>query len=493
MSESIDTIIALQKKKATELSAKIRDDDSRFFNIRKNKDGEITGKTLKVRVVADYLVKRCNILVSDYHNVLYYDERYGIYRGGFNEIDILLVSLFGSYITIRINNEIQKQILKTSDIQITKEDTDEMFTHRNLLCFKNGVYDRRSKTIVPHDPKYHFLSQIPVDYDSNAKCKDIEEYLKVTFTDCDDEMEWLGYILTSDNWMERMSFYVGQGATGKSTYFNLIGRFFGSEFISSATPHQLADNNGYYLANLLGKTLCISGDIGSSKIKQFHVLKMLTGNDFIEARVAYGHPFRFQNKSKIMYSMNETPIIDDKTDGASRRLRIVKMDNKHDNTNRFIINDLIKPENLSALLNLALAGLDRLIKRGDFKTKIDIDEYELMSKPIYGFMDECILITQSNKDYIYSDDLYDIYVKWTKLRNLNLLPQKTFINKLKNSYLKELKYTRIKKKGFKIQYGFRGIVPGELICDNNWNDPLMKNDETIQKEGCGFDCDKLGF
>lgn len=76
--------------------------------------------------------------------------------------------------------------------------------------------------------------------------------------------------------------------------------------------------------------------------------------------------FDLRNYAKLIFSANEVPRIDDKTDGLNRRLMIVpfkaKFTNKDDDYDPFIIDKLLSPDSLQYCLVMAIRGLKRLLK-----------------------------------------------------------------------------------------------------------------------------------
>ena len=91
------------------------------------------------------------------------------------------------------------------------------------LSFKNGLLLYRHKNDKPvlrkHTPGYFTLTQLPYDYDPDAKCPDWLNFL-------DDVMEgneelilllqqWTGYLFSRDLREHKFLLCVGEGANGK--------------------------------------------------------------------------------------------------------------------------------------------------------------------------------------------------------------------------------------------------------------------------------------
>jgi len=296
------------------------------------------------------------------------------------------------------------------------------------------------------------------------------------FEDVDDEWEWAGYCLTENNWLELISFYVGRGGTGKSTYFNLIESIFDKEYIANEDPHHLTEDP-YAMAELFGKSLCMSGDIGKDPIKNSHILKRASGRDPFPARFIYCSPFTMINTAKFMYSCNEPPIINDKTGSMGRRLRHRYLNKQHKKNDPYYLDKLTTEEEKSGFINLALDGLKRLIERGGFKDKDDnADEkmlkWDRFSKSIFSFVDDGLNVTDNKNEFIYTDVLHDAFLAWCKYNGFPALEYENknqfvagFKDKMRSQRIKK---RQINKKGFRSANAFDHISFSQLGISAKW-------------------------
>jgi phage/plasmid-associated DNA primase len=80
------------------------------------------------------------------------------------------------------------------------------------------------------------------------------------------------------------------------------------------------------------------------------------------------------------------------------------------------------PTELSGLLNLALAGLKRLLKNGDFTNSKTIEEnrelYIRSSDSCKAFAEECLEESDDPEDCIATESLYQSYVSYVKKNRL---------------------------------------------------------------------------
>ena len=447
--------------------------ERRFLKFKMNARNEEVFNGLNIPIVVEYLINKFHILVYKYDHIYYYDSLRGIYiKDEGDKIATELILMFSDLRNKQIDNEIIYTIKHTDAVQLHGVESLERFEHENLICFENGVYDIENDKFIDHSWEYFFTSQIPVTYSKNAKCPIIEKFMESTFDNPGDEYEWIGYCMTPSNWLEKMTFYIGPKRTGKSTFLHLLENYFGAEYTATRDPHELTEDK-FAVADLFGKSLCISGDIGSDTIKNFNVLKRLVGRDRVTGQFKGETAFSFINTSKLIYSMNDPPIISDKTDAAGDRLRLRWCINSIEEKDPFIKDKMSKPEELSGLANLAIAGLKNLLERGRFNEidgSGDISYYEEISKKIYTFTEECLTITGRWDDYIYTDNLFDVYILWCHDKGF---PQEyhhdSFIANFKNKLMKNgIQKKFINKKGSRVGTAFRGVDFSTYVVDREW-------------------------
>ena len=128
----------------------------------------------------------------------------------------------------------------------------------------------------------------------------------------------------------------------------------------------------------------LSADLSKTDLKETGMIKSLIGRDLITAKRKYLRDLNFVNHAKMIFSANELPKIYDTTDGFWTKWVLIEFPYKfvtqkvydkdvkeeekhvHKIMNPDIMKKLTTEEELSGLLNLALDGLDRLIKNKDF-------------------------------------------------------------------------------------------------------------------------------
>ncbi|OHR08219.1 phage/plasmid primase, P4 family [Staphylococcus sp. HMSC077H01] len=280
----------------------------------------------------------------------------------------------------------------------------------NYLTLANGIYDLNTNSMQPFTPEIIVKNKIPVPYIENS----YHEITDKTFNKLavnDHELrnlfeEILGYTLFRRNEYGKFFILTGGGSNGKSSFLKILRALVGDTNTSSVA---LKDLNGRFkTAELFGKLVNLGDDIGKGFIKDSAELKNLATGETLVVERKGKDPFDLRNYSKLIFSANEVPRIDDKTDGLNRRLMIVpfkaKFTNKDDDYDPFIIDKLLSSDSLQYCLVMAIRGLKRLLKNNRFtkpkSVTAEIEAYKERNNPVLAFLnnEEPKLENESTKD-----------------------------------------------------------------------------------------------
>lgn len=289
------------------------------------------------------------------------------------------------------------------------------------ICFKNGVYNYKTKEIEPHSYKnYHFV-QINADITDDFYCPTWDQLMKNLTCDrlhlqqCIEE--YIGYALSGMPYkFNKVMIFKGGGANGKTTLINAIRSIIGEENSSAASISDLAVNK-FMAADLEHSLINFSEEEPPKKVfAETSNLKKLTGDSPIRVEQKGLKGYNIINRSKLIMSYNEIPYLSDFSEGMRRRLLIVPFDadlirhpelkipNLHEN--------LIKER--SAIINRCLAGLDRLLVNNDFtyipENKTEINQIIKASDTVIEWWSEYVKITQNENDRLTNGEMYDHYL-----------------------------------------------------------------------------------
>ncbi|EEH99453.1 phage/plasmid primase, P4 family domain-containing protein [Clostridium sp. 7_2_43FAA] len=324
----------------------------------------------------------------------------------FNSSDIESIIYF-----IKISDKIQKNM---NDIK----------RHRNLVNTKSGVYDIRSKKILPHDHKYMFFSVVNAEYNiqnynDNFYNSRFYKFLN-EITLGDEELkqrlkEITGYCLCNANQMRQFYILIGDGGNGKSIFLNLLMTLVGEENTSNIQLNQLSDQK--YIAELANKMVNIGSELSDIKLGDTSAIKSLVNDtDKVICRPLYKQPFSFVNYCKLIFATNNLPELNNKNyknnTAFFNRAIIIPFNNiipveKQDKN----LNNQLRRE-IDLVLVWALEGLEKVRKNKWNLSECEIStryslEYRDSQSYIERFLKERIRIDIENKNYMFKSDLKD--------------------------------------------------------------------------------------
>lgn len=369
---------------------------------------------LQYEKLADYLIRE--------HNVIKVNDNLHIYKNGYytsnkDEIErIMLQYIVNSTRTPRLET-MRYLELKSEETQL---DTP------TIISVKNGVLNLETKQLLEFSPDYKIKNKIPVNYNPGAYSEVMDKTLnKICCNDKQLRMlieEMIGYIIFRRNEMGKAFILTGSGANGKSTLLDVIKRLIGKENISSVTLNEL--NDRFKTFQLEGKLANIGDDISNGYIEDNSTFKKLVTGETVNVERKGKDPFDFENYSKLIFSCNEMPRINDLSDGLKRRLIFIPFNAKFSKADAdydpFVIDKLLSEQSLEYLLKIALEGLDRILFNREFTTPKVVEDtwedYEKRNNPVIGFIEEGKIENESTKD-VYLQ--YQTYCSESGLKHLS--------------------------------------------------------------------------
>ena len=138
----------------------------------------------------------------------------------------------------------------------------------------------------------------------------------------------LGYCLSGNVSEEKLLFWLGKGANGKSVLANIV-RFIAGTYAATVPPAFMMQNRRDgggatpELAMLAGVRIALANEIESGSKLSAQTVKVAVSTEHITARQLYGAPFTFAPTHKLLIRGNHRPIITDDDDGIWRRILLV--------------------------------------------------------------------------------------------------------------------------------------------------------------------------
>ncbi len=334
---------------------------------------------------------------------------------------------------------------------------DEFFKTNNIdfVAVENGILNLKTRELGQFNPEMKFFNKMPVKYDKDAECPNIDKFLSSVLENDSDVKtleELFGFLLYDNYFIEKSIMFFGTGRNGKGKTIKLMKVFIGIDNCAEI-PLEDLEKDIYALGELFKKKANLSGDLGTTALKNTGNFKKLTGRDMISAARKFLTRVHFENYAKMIFAANELPITYDITPAFWNRWIIIDFPyyflTKEQTTDKeeiekipddkkgfireadpHIIENIITPEELSGLLNRALVGLDRLLSNNDFtggesSSRVK-EKWQMRSDSCMGFV-----TSELEEDYtgfIIKSTFKEKYTKFCRKHKLKIATDKRIKN-----------------------------------------------------------------
>lgn len=377
--------------------------------------------------------------ITEEHQLIYCAEEFyeyvdGCYRPISAEVvQAMVMDVIGETLTKRKMEEILCFIKVKAHIELVELNSSQ------YINLKNGLFDLKNQSIIPHDPKVYSTIQLPVDYNPKAECHKWFRTLEEILEDDKDKMwtlqEYFGLCLTKETKYEKALILVGEGANGKSVVLNILGDMLGRENYS-AIPLEKFDN-AHYISSLFGKLANISIETNAKSEVYDSTFKAIVSGDPITADPKFRKPFTFKPYSKLIFAVNNLPRVDDKTEAFFRRLLILRFNRVFGETEQNKNLKFELSQELDGIFIWALEGLERLKARGYFaisdNMQAETDEYKRENNNVVLFVEEKCTLKEEYYNCSISG-IYKAYVDWCKENGCFPLAKIKFGKELKRRF-----------------------------------------------------------
>lgn len=304
------------------------------------------------------------------------------------------------------------------------------------VAVQNGLFNLDTWQLQEFDPSIIVKNKIPVKYVPDAYYEITDRTLnKITVGNQQlrkvlDEI--FGYVLLRRNELGKAFILTGDGSNGKSSYLKLVKAFVGADNTTSLDLKELGQR--FKSAQLLGKLANIGDDISNEYIKDNSEFKKLVTGETLNVERKGKDPFDFNNYAKLIFSANQMPRINDSSHGLTRRLMFIPFnatftpdDADYD---PFINDKLLSEQSLQYVLQLALVGLKRLLKRHQFTSAQAVEdkakEYEELNNPIIMYL----RAERPKLDNELVKDCYVEYSMWCNDNGFRAMAQRSFTREI---------------------------------------------------------------
>lgn len=337
-------------------------------------------------------------------------------------------------------------------------------TDVQYLNLPNGLLAWKEGKLYPHNPHVISTVRIPIPWDEDAECPEIDQFFAEVFPADAIELayEILGYMLFNDNPLHKAILLHGSGRNGKGTFIRLARMLVGHNNISAVTPQDL-DSSAFSSAQLHGKLANLVGDVDPRIFKSTERFKQLTGGDYVMAQHKHRDPFNFLCRALMVAAFNALPRTADTTEGFFSRWVVVPFTaffpaGKADTT---LIARLTHPKELQGLLRGAVSGLQQVMRRGQFSIPPSVAaataRFKTEADPIRGFIAERLEFTRADKVFVPRSDVYVNYGMWASSNGYHEMGASRFYAELQAAVIDTTPY-RFRAVTLHGTAGYKGIA-----------------------------------
>lgn len=340
--------------------------------------------------------------------------------------------------------ELYNQFLSTAYLPRPEKKGNEV-----LINLQNGsfVISPERQYLKEFDRNDFITHQLNFAYNPEASADKFQKYLDEVLPDKKLQLvlaEFIGYVFVKPKTLklEKALILFGNGANGKSVFFEIIIAMLGPENVCNYSLHSLTNETGYFRARLADKLLNYASEISPKMDSTF--FKQLVSCEPIEARLPYKEPFLISEYAKLMFNTNLLPKEIENNEAFFRRFILIPFgvtipEEKRDPT----LAQTIIDEELDGVFNWVLEGLKRiLINKGFTHSDVidkSIEEYRQQSDTVFLFLEEENFTHDIKKEKPLAD-LYNLYKEYCSACGFKGCSRKTFAERLRS-----LKYSVIRR------------------------------------------------
>lgn len=308
------------------------------------------------RAICDYFVNRGDTFVIGSECYQYRD---GVYVESSSSIRNTIKDMIACDNLINQTKIMETYRLLIDDTRIQRSAL-ELNSYRNLINFKNGVWDIENKKLIPHDSKYLQTIQIPHEVGEYKPFTETRLYkffkkTKLPKEDVKMILRYIAYCMSTDYGLKTFMVLVGQSNTGKSVLIRFVESLVGRQNTSALSMHEL--NMRFYPAQLYGKLLNSCADNKTLPLSSIENLKKITGGDQIMHEKKGKEPFFFVSFAKLLFSFNQLPLqLEEKSNAFYKRMRVLFMNNELFLNNEYV-DDLCSDESIEEVIPYLLSLL----------------------------------------------------------------------------------------------------------------------------------------
>tara|TARA_E500000331_G_scaffold358132_1_gene422895 strand:- start:2066 stop:4906 length:2841 start_codon:yes stop_codon:yes gene_type:complete len=389
-------------------------------------------------------------------------------------------------------NSIMKSVKSFSEIHDPTFE-DKLDSNKMLLGFKNGVYDFSTMQFRIGDPSDLIslcTNRNYIPYNINSPIvKEINTYISQVIPNPNvRKYIWDAFAATIDGSVRQECFYVlsgknESGANGKSTLMttlirNAIGDYFGTLPIAMLTTKRPNSNQASPdMMKLKGRRFAVSQEPSPGDEVNVGLMKEITGNDSILARSLYKDCVVLEPQFKVYLMCNSLPVVKSTDHGTWRRIKNIDFQSKFlenpdpNNPIEFKADKQLQVkmnkwyETFVSMMIEHRRTLDINNMYEPTEITESIRKYNLVNNPVAQFINDCVKVTENNRDKVSITHIYNVFKEWFRETS----PNRTLITQ--QDLKKELvKYTIFGEPSNTKTFVWRKLVVKKSFNDENDSD-----------------------
>lgn len=288
-------------------------------------------------------------------------------------------------------------------------------SHRGILIPCQGTYVQIDEsgdiTTTPPD-RYHYCTYaLACSYNPDAPRPLFDAFLAKILPDTSVRnrvQEFIGYTLLHDARYQRAALWLGSGANGKGALSNIV-----QALHEKVQAIQLDNTSRFALSGLYQASLIVADELPARRLDEAKLKSVIAGESiFIDIKKE--SPITTRIHGKILVLGNNYPIVDDASEGFWRRWDVVpfKVTIPANERDPRLAQTIIDHE-LAGVLNWALEGLQRLLRRDGFEPeqpdamKLTIQNAKAVADDVTGWLSARVQSisgpVSTSKSTVYSD------------------------------------------------------------------------------------------
>ena len=298
---------------------------------------------------------------------------------------------------------------------------------RPVINCVNGelwIAEDGSVSLRSHRPEFHLRHCLDVAYDPNAQCPNYDPAVLEIFGAAANPKamarhwnELVGYLIQSRRNIPAILVLLGGGANGKTALIRTVIRLLGSQLVQSQRIEDF-EKSRFAMGSLFGKLLLVDDDVRAGARLPDGILKTISEAKEVTGELKFGATFNFVARTVPVLLCNNVPSLADLSYGMMRRLMVIPFDRTFtEETRDPDLFERIWKNELPGVLNRALAGYQRLLKRGNkFKQPSPVrtatKRWLQQANPLPAFVAARCLKKPTARCLL--NDLYVAYANWTR-------------------------------------------------------------------------------